>query len=252
MNPIDRDVDASTADEFMGRLSPLHPDWRDAPRDWIFRGVPDAERHTLVPCALRTSPAPSLYFAEPGRKPPSSHSEQVDAEFGLLSEFFRVANGQGLLIPKDGQIHRSPWAFEKILEAKQRAMRGEGPWPFDAVMSLAALAQHHGVPTRLLDWSSDPFAAAYFAATQAADRLHRHQGNRAMFCGGGQGSGIECPGCGATTDVDPSRMGLAVWALNWRYVWKRWPATRDIDVQLVMAPRATNPNLHMHRAVCSP
>ena len=50
------------------------------------------------------------------------------------------------------------------IQQRRRPQHRNREWPPSELYEALAVAQHHGVPTRLLDFSYDPNVAAYFAA----------------------------------------------------------------------------------------
>jgi hypothetical protein len=135
-------------------------------------------------------------------------------EIETLKVFFEASDDAGLPLPEDSQLIR--------------AMLGNpdpSNWPQVELLSILALAQHHGLPTRLLDWTWDWRVAAFFAAS---NNLRTKRDER-----------------------------LAVWSLDveqLRYQnvpGLRAPAKgpRGFRVHLVTAPTATNSNLRAQKGL---
>jgi hypothetical protein len=163
-------ADYQTADEFLDALSPRGPYFGDDyyPDRYLFRGHADA-RFELLPSALRLG----ILIKTIARWTPVAdwtNREQINAELNVLHDFFRLADHSGLSLPEDVQDTRGLFfSAQRHIVGYHTPYHIEKNWPPIQLWSMMALAQHYGMPTRLLDWSRSSYTAAYFAAIEAAE-----------------------------------------------------------------------------------
>jgi FRG domain len=157
-------VDCATLDEFWEEMSPIGKRFGRRHDRFIFRGQSNSEWE-LVPRVFRTSVINT--YKRGMMSTLSNHPGQFFFEWSLLHGFIQYCDAAGLTVPGDSMEFRAYFDQNNITNVHGITSKN---WPQDRVVPLMAMAQHHGVPTRLLDWSSNPYVACYHAAATAVIR----------------------------------------------------------------------------------
>lgn len=155
------------AEDFLNTLRKSNDIWwnENGNCEWIFRGIGNANDWKLIPNAWRkhNNKLEPLYqklkelpFVEyECQEQPREPYMWLNAELEAIHQFIHEASRKGHNVDIE-HINYSPLFHKNLFGGRE----------WGKYKKCAPIAQHHGIPTRLLDWTYNPLFACFFASSE--------------------------------------------------------------------------------------
>ncbi|EIG9087639.1 FRG domain-containing protein [Serratia marcescens] len=168
------EIDCETAKEFLDLITPWSTPYKLS--NYVFRGHTDAN-YNLHPNILRKKNNQELMkiakiylkkgkYHEPLGKLGLTNISLYHAsiELTILRKFYKVSNENGLYVPNSELMSSRMETGQYVPLSTLLKLCGHSTWLNKDSTEIAALAQHYGLPTRLIDWSYNQYIASFFAS----------------------------------------------------------------------------------------